>query len=77
MDHKNCARVARPSFCVLVMLMQYIQRCGGSGLVHKTSWVHAVLLNDYVNFKNVIICFNSYHSQHQNYWTHLAYTAHC
>ena len=32
--HKNCARVARPSLHVLVM--QYIQRCGGSGLVHKT-----------------------------------------
>ena len=34
--HKNCARVrvARPSLRVLVM--QYIQRCGGSGLVHET-----------------------------------------
>ena len=28
------ARVARPSFRVLVM--QYIQHCGGSGLVHET-----------------------------------------
>ena len=28
-------RVARPSLRVLVM--QYIQRCGGSGLVHETS----------------------------------------
>ena len=35
--HKNCARVARPSFRVLVM--QYIQRYGGSGLVHETSVV--------------------------------------
>ena len=35
MGHKNCARVARPSLRVLVM--QYIQRCGGSGLVHETS----------------------------------------
>ena len=32
--HKNYARVARPSLRVLVM--QYIQRCGGSGLVHET-----------------------------------------
>ena len=30
----NCARVVRPSFRVLVM--QYIQRCGGSGLVLET-----------------------------------------
>ena len=37
---KNCARVARPSLHVLVM--QYIQRCGGSGLVHETrgGWEH-------------------------------------
>ena len=32
--HKNYARVARPSLRVLVM--QYIQRCRGSGLVHET-----------------------------------------
>ena len=32
--HKNCARVARPSLPVL--MMQYIQHCGGSGLVHET-----------------------------------------
>ena len=35
MGHKNYARVARPSLRVLVM--QYIQRCGGSGLVHETN----------------------------------------
>ena len=35
MGHKNCARVARPSLRVLVM--QYIQHCGWSGLVHKTT----------------------------------------
>ena len=34
--HKNCARVARPSLRVLVM--QYIQCCGGSGLVHETKY---------------------------------------
>ena len=38
--HKNCARVARPSLCMLVM--QYIQCCGGSGVVHETIWQQAL-----------------------------------
>ena len=33
--HKSSARVARPSLRVL--MMQYIQRCGGSGLVNETT----------------------------------------